>query len=74
MYAYHKPQEKILEVVDVKFVSTQWTDEIKDCVIRYTNQATDYWNSSYDVESTIYTKEQAQSIIDFLKQHFEIKE
>lgn len=64
--------EKSLKIGSVNFVTSEGFDEndrpqpYNSIEIVYCNQATDHWNSDYEV-TTELTPAQIQSIIDFLK-------
>lgn len=71
-----KPNETKLEIGSVTFIDTVYGEypngvKIKDVSIVYTNNATDYWNSSYEVDIPV-DKKQAQDIIEFLQKAFEL--
>lgn len=69
--------ETKLQIGTVTFIDTTYTDylyagkPIKDTAIVYTNEATDHWNSSYEVDYSI-TEKQAKDIIEFLQKAFNL--
>lgn len=65
-----------LQIDNVTFVDTIYGEypngtPIRDVSIVYTNNATDHWNSSYEVDISL-DKKQAKDIIEFLQKAFDL--
>lgn len=54
-----------------KIVQEHWTGDYKPVSLVYTNQSTDHFHSSYEVEIDI-SKEKAEEMIAFLQKAFDI--